>query len=295
MATLDSVVLYDTQSVLPLAVLGQLHYESITDLAWSSDGQYLAVSSRDCYCRWVGADVAAGFGGWGLEVCTAPLGLAWSGHCTAMCWASVCMQPAPNLNQPNPTFFFTLPLACPACSIAAFDAGELGTPLAADKLPSHIAKRMASAQRLREPLPVAPPTAGRSTAPGKAAATPTAQPPATAAKLVATAAAATAAPSSAAAAPDSAVQKPQPAAEAAAAVSGRKRIQPEPVLPSASPAGGAAAAFAAPMAEQPPAAKKPKRIVPETVGPAPAVVGDSQQVRGTPGCFRLEPVCMLCC
>jgi chromatin assembly factor 1 subunit B len=50
-ATLDSVVLYDTQSTVPLAVLGHLHYDSITDLAWSSDGQYLAVSSRDCYCR----------------------------------------------------------------------------------------------------------------------------------------------------------------------------------------------------------------------------------------------------
>ena len=37
--------------VLPLAVLGHLHYDSITDLAWSSDGQYLAISSRDCYCR----------------------------------------------------------------------------------------------------------------------------------------------------------------------------------------------------------------------------------------------------
>lgn len=50
-ATLDSVVLYDTQSPLPLAVLGHLHYDAITDLAWSSDGQFLAVSSRDCYCR----------------------------------------------------------------------------------------------------------------------------------------------------------------------------------------------------------------------------------------------------
>ena len=49
-ATLDSVVLYDTTSVLPLAVLGQLHYESITEMAWSKDGQYLAVASRDGYC-----------------------------------------------------------------------------------------------------------------------------------------------------------------------------------------------------------------------------------------------------
>lgn len=45
------MVLYDTQSPLPLAVLGHLHYDAITDLAWSSDGQFLAVSSRDCYCR----------------------------------------------------------------------------------------------------------------------------------------------------------------------------------------------------------------------------------------------------
>ncbi len=49
-ATLDSVVVYDTTSVLPVAVLGQLHYDSITELAWSRDGQFLAVSSRDCYC-----------------------------------------------------------------------------------------------------------------------------------------------------------------------------------------------------------------------------------------------------
>jgi chromatin assembly factor 1 subunit B len=49
-ATLDSVIIYDTESLLPLAMLGQLHYDSITDLAWSRDGQYLAVASRDCYC-----------------------------------------------------------------------------------------------------------------------------------------------------------------------------------------------------------------------------------------------------
>jgi chromatin assembly factor 1 subunit B len=49
-ATLDSVIVYDTASPLPLAVLGQLHYDSITDLAWARDGRYLAVASRDCYC-----------------------------------------------------------------------------------------------------------------------------------------------------------------------------------------------------------------------------------------------------
>ncbi|KAL6779423.1 hypothetical protein ACKKBG_A12285 [Auxenochlorella protothecoides x Auxenochlorella symbiontica] len=49
-ATLDSVVIYDTASPTPLCLLGALHYDSITDLAWSGDARYLAVSSRDCYC-----------------------------------------------------------------------------------------------------------------------------------------------------------------------------------------------------------------------------------------------------
>ena len=49
-ATTDSVIIYDTQSTVPVAVLGALHYASITDLAWSSDGTYLAVGSKDGYC-----------------------------------------------------------------------------------------------------------------------------------------------------------------------------------------------------------------------------------------------------
>jgi len=49
-ATLDSVVIYDTASSLPLAAFCQLHYDSISDLAWSKDGKFLAVSSRDCFC-----------------------------------------------------------------------------------------------------------------------------------------------------------------------------------------------------------------------------------------------------
>lgn len=49
-ATLDSVMVYDTESPIPLAVLGSLHFAAITDLAWSSDARKLAVSSRDGYC-----------------------------------------------------------------------------------------------------------------------------------------------------------------------------------------------------------------------------------------------------
>lgn len=49
-ATLDSVFLYDTVSSAPLAALCALHYDSITDLAWSDDARFLVVASRDCYC-----------------------------------------------------------------------------------------------------------------------------------------------------------------------------------------------------------------------------------------------------
>lgn len=72
-------MIYDTASTLPLAVLGQLHYASITDLAWSLDGKFLAVASRDGYC-----------------------------------------------------------------SIAAFNADELGVPLRRDEIPGHISKRMSA-------------------------------------------------------------------------------------------------------------------------------------------------------
>ncbi|KAJ4825948.1 hypothetical protein Tsubulata_011182 [Turnera subulata] len=52
-ATLDSLYIYDTESVSPIAMLAGLHYAAITDIAWSSNAQYLAVSSRDGYCTLV--------------------------------------------------------------------------------------------------------------------------------------------------------------------------------------------------------------------------------------------------
>ena len=44
-------VLPSLQTALPLLLLGGLHMETITDLAWAPDGRLLAVSSRDGYCR----------------------------------------------------------------------------------------------------------------------------------------------------------------------------------------------------------------------------------------------------
>ncbi|CAK7354966.1 unnamed protein product [Dovyalis caffra] len=52
-ATLNSLYIYDTESIPPIAILAGLHYAAITDIAWSSNGQYLAVSSRDGYCTLV--------------------------------------------------------------------------------------------------------------------------------------------------------------------------------------------------------------------------------------------------
>jgi chromatin assembly factor 1 subunit B len=47
---MDTVLLYDTAQAAPFAVLSHLHYAPITDLAWSADASFLAVSSEDGYC-----------------------------------------------------------------------------------------------------------------------------------------------------------------------------------------------------------------------------------------------------
>ncbi|XP_024031867.1 chromatin assembly factor 1 subunit FAS2 [Morus notabilis] len=52
-ATLNSLYVYDTESIPPIAVLAGLHYAAITDIAWSSDARYLALSSQDGYCTLV--------------------------------------------------------------------------------------------------------------------------------------------------------------------------------------------------------------------------------------------------
>ncbi|OMO98289.1 hypothetical protein COLO4_14025 [Corchorus olitorius] len=49
-ATLNSLYIYDTESAPPIAVLAGLHYAAITDIAWSYDAHYLALSSQDGYC-----------------------------------------------------------------------------------------------------------------------------------------------------------------------------------------------------------------------------------------------------
>lgn len=55
-ATLDTVIVYTTQRIEPLGILKNLHYSTITDLAWSSDGKSIIVSSADGFCSVIRVD-----------------------------------------------------------------------------------------------------------------------------------------------------------------------------------------------------------------------------------------------
>lgn len=59
-ATSSEVMIYDTQDTKPLAIIGNLHYTPITDLAWSEDGKLLMISSTDGFCSYVNLKDALG-------------------------------------------------------------------------------------------------------------------------------------------------------------------------------------------------------------------------------------------
>ncbi|KAH9925021.1 WD40 repeat-like protein [Epithele typhae] len=52
-ATMDTVMIYDTQQSGPVCLLTKLHYDEFTDMSWSPDGQCLILASRDGYCTLV--------------------------------------------------------------------------------------------------------------------------------------------------------------------------------------------------------------------------------------------------
>lgn len=52
-ASEDSVHLYDTQQTLPFGLVTNIHYHTLSDLTWSADGSFLAVSSTDGYCSFL--------------------------------------------------------------------------------------------------------------------------------------------------------------------------------------------------------------------------------------------------
>ncbi|XP_071004707.1 chromatin assembly factor 1 subunit B-like [Oncorhynchus clarkii lewisi] len=52
-ASEDSIFLYDTQQTLPFGYVSNIHYHTLSDLTWSRDGSFLAVSSTDGYCSFL--------------------------------------------------------------------------------------------------------------------------------------------------------------------------------------------------------------------------------------------------
>uniref|UniRef100_W5K3H3 Chromatin assembly factor 1 subunit B n=1 Tax=Astyanax mexicanus TaxID=7994 RepID=W5K3H3_ASTMX len=55
-ASEDSIFFYDTQQTLPFGYVSNIHYHTLSDLSWSHDGSFLAVSSTDGYCSFVSFD-----------------------------------------------------------------------------------------------------------------------------------------------------------------------------------------------------------------------------------------------
>ena len=51
--TEDSVFLYDTQSLKPLAYVTDIHYDRLSDLSWSENGRLLLVASIDGFCTFI--------------------------------------------------------------------------------------------------------------------------------------------------------------------------------------------------------------------------------------------------
>lgn len=65
-ATSNSILLYDTeQMTTPFMYVTGIHFDSLTDIAWSKDGQLLLATSKDGYCSMV--EFAAGELGVPLE------------------------------------------------------------------------------------------------------------------------------------------------------------------------------------------------------------------------------------
>ena len=50
--TIDHVIIYSTQSIYPIAVVKNLHYDTINDLAWASTN-LLLIASSDGFCSFI--------------------------------------------------------------------------------------------------------------------------------------------------------------------------------------------------------------------------------------------------
>ncbi|XP_068000692.1 chromatin assembly factor 1 subunit B [Melanerpes formicivorus] len=52
-ASEDSVLFYDTEQSFPFGYVSNIHYHTLSDISWSSDGAFLAIASTDGYCSFV--------------------------------------------------------------------------------------------------------------------------------------------------------------------------------------------------------------------------------------------------
>ncbi|XP_069616865.1 chromatin assembly factor 1 subunit B [Ranitomeya imitator] len=55
-ASEDAVIFYDTQQLFPFGYISNVHYHTLSDISWSSDGSFLSISSTDGYCSFVSFD-----------------------------------------------------------------------------------------------------------------------------------------------------------------------------------------------------------------------------------------------
>ncbi|VDD91562.1 unnamed protein product [Enterobius vermicularis] len=51
--TLDAIIFYDSQSPFPFSYVDGIHYNNLSDAAWSPDGKILLVSSLEGYCSFI--------------------------------------------------------------------------------------------------------------------------------------------------------------------------------------------------------------------------------------------------
>lgn len=141
--TADSILVYDSESALPLAVVQGTHFAPLTDLAWAADGRLLVVTSHDGYATLIRFD--EGQLGTPLPAAEQPL---------------VRAQPAPGAPTERP---LTPCAASPAdeCCHAAAEACE------AHNLGAHVHAEAPAADHVREPV------AANAAAPDALAALPT--------------------------------------------------------------------------------------------------------------------------